>query len=344
MKKQLSKVIAMTLVCAMTLPSAVFASTAPSISGNTPGSAVSSNSANISGNGVVDQSTYNLMLPSDLDFAIDRFEVNEAGQIYGVDYPIVNASNFPVKVDLAVTVSSNVADFVSANDLKLSSTSANHAIYMAAYVPDRIAVDSVSAGAVSSNTVSGNYTSVSDNVVFALDSAEPTTFSFKLDKLADISSSNLSVSNCATFTWTGAVNSQTEWADGDVSVDGAFTFYGLAKNAYEAVESDTGNNLVTGAAGAEVTDVTYTRSAGGNAEFTVSVDSGVTLSSAKIKLQAGAAPFDIPTPGVYTYSDGTFKLLGSSNQMKTAWAVGTHTITLTFSDSTTKTLTLKIVR
>lgn len=274
MKKQLSKIIAMTLVCAMTLPSAVFASsTAPTLSGNTPNSSVSGD-ITISGNGTVDRATYNLILPSNLDFAVDSFEVNGNGQIYGVDYPIVNASQFPVKVGITISSNSRSAVLVESDSDKLDSLSANRTAYLAAYVPANISVASVSAGAVSVNTISGNFTNVSANTAFPVLSGNAAEFSFKLGKLAS-PGADLSKSNVATFSWTGKVNTATKWADGDLSVESAFTITGLSSEAFTDLGSNSDNNLAGGGGGStSIVGASSKTGAGGSAPITFDVNLG----------------------------------------------------------------------
>lgn len=333
MKKQLSKIIAMTLVCAMTLPSAVFASTAPVLSGNTVNPSVSGD-ISISGNGSVDTATYNLILPSNLDFAVDRFEVAGNGQIYGVDYPIANASQFPVEVKISISSnngSASVNMVETATDSALASDSANYAVYMAAYVPSSISVASVSGGAVSSNTISGNYASISDNEAIPVTSSNNAEFSFKLDKLASVSS-NVSISNCATFSWTGKVNGATEWATGDIAVDSAFTFRGLASDAYKNLESNSSNNLVSGSGGKSVT---ISKAAATDATFTI--PSGKTLSKVTMTVSPGGTVTTLTT-AYFSVSGTTFTLRSGVSKL----AVGTYDLELTYSDRTTSNFTVII--
>lgn len=336
MKKQLSKIIAMTLVCAMTLPSAVFASsTAPTLSGNTPNSSVSGD-ITISGNGTVDRATYNLILPSNLDFAVDSFEVNGNGQIYGVDYPIVNASQFPVKVGITISSNSRSAVLVESDSDKLDSLSANRTAYLAAYVPANISVASVSAGAVSVNTISGNFTNVSANTAFPVLSGNAAEFSFKLGKLAS-PGADLSKSNVATFSWTGKVNTATKWADGDLSVESAFTITGLSSEAFTDLGSNSDNNL----AGGSSKSITYSRANPVPVIYDIPLPSGATFTNISMS-SAALAEFNPPKTTVWTYANGKLTFVPSSPQLRSSWAAGTYTVKANFSNNTSTTVTLVI--
>lgn len=338
MRKSLfKKAIALALVCAMTLPSALVASaatsdTAPSLNGNTPGAATSANQTEVSGNGSVDTATYNVILPSNLDFAVDQFAVSEKGQIYGVNYPIVNAS--PMAVKITVSVSNNSAPakatLVDADDPALDSETDSNAAFLAAKIPTAVSVSAnVSANAVAGDTISGNYIPDSDTII-AITSANATEFGFKLAKYA--TGSDLSANNCATFTWTGKVNSSHTWTNGDLQLKGTFKLTGLSPAVADQISADADNNLIGG--GPEVTAATYDMTAGNDVIYRFAMPTGAT-GIASIGLTAYAGEI-IPSSD-YSYSNGILKIKGTSSKLASEWGPESGlqlTVSFTGSDET----------
>lgn len=343
MRKSLfKKAVALALVCAMTLPSALVASaaptqsaTAPTLSGNTPDTPISGNQQEVSGNGSVDTATYNVILPSNLDFAIDRFEVSDRGQIYGVDYPIVNASPMAVKVNVSVSNNNSNATFVDADNPDLISEEDTNAAFLAAWVPSEVSVSAnVSANAISGDTISGNYT---DNEnVFAITSANGTygtEFGFKLAKYTD--NADLSANNCATFTWTGKVNSTHDWVDGDLKLKGVFTLLGLGTETAAEIQANADNNLIAG--GTSGTSATFSRAAAADVVFRFALPAGA--SSVKSLAQANDASNTI---GPFTYGNGALTLSKTSGKLTNGWTPGTYNLKATFDNNESIILKLTI--
>lgn len=344
MRKSLfKKAIALALVCAMTLPSALVASAAPG-DGTTPNlsvstnSGISANSTEVSGNGVVDTTTYNVILPASLDFAVDKFEVSSKGQIYGVDYPIVNASKMAVKVSVKIVDDSSDAAFVDSADdpsLLTETVSGNAPVYLAAFVPKSLNIDTVSANAVSGNTISGNYAD-SDNT-FAVTSANGTEFGFKLAKYAD--GANLSSNNCATFTWTGKVHAAKEWHDGDISVKSTFKLTGLSPEVADGITADADNNLITGGGGSTSgKSATFDRRAAAPVVFKFAKPSDAT-GIASIALANN--PSELIAASNYTYTNNTLTISPATGKLVNGWSLGTHDLLVKFAGSS-QTVTLHL--
>lgn len=332
MRKSLfKKAIALALVCAMTLPSALVASAAPG-DGTTPNlsvstnSGISANSTEVSGNGVVDTTTYNVILPASLDFAVDKFEVSSKGQIYGVDYPIVNASKMAVKVSVKIVDDSSDAAFVDSADdpsLLTETVSGNAPVYLAAFVPKSLNIKAVSANAVSGNTISGNYAD-SDNT-FAVTSANGTEFGFKLAKYAD--GNNLSSNNCATFTWTGKVHAAKEWHDGDISVKSTFKLTGLSPEVADGIVADEDNNLISGSGN---TKFTFSRTNPANVEYKINAPgaTGVTAITA-VGTGSNTKIWELSLSPYVTYSNGKLTISKDLPGIASVWQKDTYTLTVT---------------
>lgn len=337
MKKQWSKIIAMALVCAMVLPTAAFGSTPGfSVSGN--GMSGSSSGGTVSGDGQVDPSTYNVVIPTKMNFAINPFGIDNKSQIYGTDYPVINLSPFAVRVD--VSISANKASGVSVNFATTDSdstltTGTDKAAYLTAYVPAKLTINgTVSSGSVSSNTVSGDYvTSASANKAVVVTDTTPGVIGFALAKY-DTTSNTVSKNNASTFTFSGKVNSAANWANGDFSVVGDFTFSGLQPENYNALTIDPENNFVAG--GGTTVDPTktktYSRAARGNVVFNnVQLPSGATsVTSISLVGNNDSVPKTPATPTVWTFSGGTLTFNASAGVFANdLWITDTYSITMT---------------
>lgn len=346
MRKTLKKAVALALVCAMTLPSALVASAAPAdqptLNGN-PDQATSSNDITISGNAVVDTTTYHVVLPADLDFAVDQYNVAGNGQIYGVSYPIMNASDLAVKVTVTVSDNSANANLVdSITDDALMSESANNVAYIAAIVPKSLNIDSVSAGNISANTISGNYAG-SENT-FAVTAGSPTEFGFKLAKYDTENAPVLSSNNCATFSWTGKVNSATAWADGDISVKATFKMTGLSPDTEATIVADADNNLIAGGGGGSSTTGVFDRSQAAPVTYNLALPTGVTVSGITVVGTGSNNTVRVYNYASFgTYSNGVLTLKADCPALKTGgWPADTYAVNVALSDSTSRQLTLVI--
>lgn len=333
MRKSLfKKAIALALVCAMTLPSALVASAAPG-DGTTPNlsvstnSGISANSTEVSGNGVVDTTTYNVILPASLDFAVDKFEVSSKGQIYGVDYPIVNASKMAVKVSVKVVDNNSNAVFVdSADDPSLLTetvSGGNAPVYLAAFVPKTLNIDPVSANAVSGNTISGNYDD--SESTFAVTAADGAEFGFKLAKYED--GKVLSANNCATFTWTGKVHAAQDWVDGDIAVKSTFQLTGLSPKVADGIVADEDNNLISGSGN---TKFTFSRTNPANVEYKINAPgaTGVTAITA-VGTGSNTKIWELSLSPYVTYSNGKLTISKDLPGIASVWQKDTYTLTVT---------------
>lgn len=338
MKKQFSKVIAASLTCAMLLPSAVFASTAgaPTLSGNVPDNTVSGDTT-ISGDSVVNTAIYNVILPSDLDFAVDKFEIAGKEQIYGEDYPIINASAFPVRVDLSVSSTSLSGQLVSENDARLTEKDAGKYFYLTTIVPEEVNVATVSAGDVAAGTISSNSTSA--NSVFPVATGAPAELAFALDGLADPATDTLSTNNAATFTFGGKVNPYEDWKDKDLSLETAFTLIGLSRDGYTAADPDAKNNMIGSVAAPEFpASVNRTANSPVIINFTPNSITGIT----KIEMVNAGTTFNaLESGGTVDLDAGTITIPWSFMQYFTATT--NATITYTTSGGGTSTAVVSVV-
>lgn len=210
----------------------------------------------ISGESTVDNVVLNVILPTNLNFALDPLELGKntkGSQIKAADYVVVNKTGAPVNVafSLTATPKSGVTLVDDASTLEKDDTSVvDKNIYFAA-----LGANDVTAGTLDFSTIPGtakfDYDAETDTLVglkvineegtdkgkakgsitFALGAA--TASADDLDTLAEQDK------GIASFQFYGEMNPYAKWEAGDVTVSGAYTLIALRKTTYENYAADS---------------------------------------------------------------------------------------------------------
>lgn len=126
-----------TTLMAVTLCTAMLGSTALAANGELGETELTTGST-ITGDSGVENPTYKIVVPTQLDFAVDPFEQKGQSQIYSKDFYMVNKSNVPVQLDCAVTLTAGTDVTIKDNADDVTETNNDKLIYMEAEIPGAV--------------------------------------------------------------------------------------------------------------------------------------------------------------------------------------------------------------
>lgn len=173
MKRKVLKSLIATAICVSMLGMNCFAAPG-TVSGNTvsgsdmgtPGGSGTS----VDGENDVENPIYKIVVPTKLEFAVDAFEQKGDGQIAAANYYMINKSNVPVKMDVAIKLAANVGhtvEFVSSAS-EVADDETTHSLYMEAVVASAV-TETKAAGASYVDSSNNAVTAVKNGDVYYLD-------------------------------------------------------------------------------------------------------------------------------------------------------------------------------
>lgn len=192
----------------------------------------------IGGDSTVLNPEFKVVLPMDIDFAIDPFELSDdslldGNQITGAVYPIANKTEAPVKVkfDFTTTLESDISFVADPTTLSPDDdTVTDKNLYFAALGAKTITEDG--------NDVDEATFDEEENgtlIPFAEDGTASTAFVLAAGDGTDIATGG---TGTAAFTFYGVLNSYAKWEDGDITVEANYTLSALRPSTYTALSDD----------------------------------------------------------------------------------------------------------
>jgi len=202
----------------------------------------------IPGGSTVDSVTLNVVLPTNLNFALDPLELNvtSGSQIATTDYFIINQTAAPVKAsfEITATLTEEVTLVDDVEELDKDDTSAtDKKIYFGALGATGITVNDLEFGYEfgSGTDPEGSYDATAGTLVpFSVDEKKA-TIEFALNKAtkeeteSEGEADTLAADNkgVAAFQFYGELNTYADWQANDITVSGAYTLIPLRASTYE---------------------------------------------------------------------------------------------------------------
>lgn len=218
--------------------------------------------ATVEGDGVAVEPIIQVELPGDLSFGINplRLDADEDGtadqQIVRVDYTITNYSNVDVLVtaETKATVGDKVelldvkvaADAYDANSDELlpSTTPGNKAMWLVQLLPTKDATITDGVGVLGLTDLNYDGADIDTTIKGYSIKATANEVNFKLEKF-DYKTETLKPSNVSGFAFSGAVDPDATFVEGDVKVSTVFTLKTLtdkqSTGSYELVDDPSGS-------------------------------------------------------------------------------------------------------
>lgn len=265
MKRRMATTLMAATLCTAMLGSTAFAAGGELGEGDMGGS-------EITGDSGVENPTYKIVVPTQLDFAVDPFQQKGQSQIYSKDFYMVNKSNVPVQLDCAVTLTAGTGVVLKNTAAEVTENNSDKLIYMEAEIPGAVTESTGSAGAFTTPLVTdgtdywdaanapSSGTNAANEMVDTTDAAGTYTTSKKIGlgtaektlsfalKEADyqeyFTAENKSTSakqfkqvaasqaGSTAFRFSGKVNTKATWAASAVTAKVKYTFNGLTPTNY----------------------------------------------------------------------------------------------------------------
>lgn len=162
MKRKIATTLTAVTLCTAMLGSTALAS---SFDGQLDEDVLAAGGVEVEGDSTVENPAYKIVVPTQLDFAVDPFEQRGQSQIYSKDFYMVNKSNVPVQLDCTVTLEAATGVTIKDNADDVKETDDSKLIYMEAEIPGAVdGTDATAAAAyetpiVKSSTTGKYYTS-----------------------------------------------------------------------------------------------------------------------------------------------------------------------------------------
>lgn len=199
----------------------------------------------IPGSSTLTEVPLNVILPLNLNFAIDPFDFAGKGQINSPGYAIVNKTGIAVKVTFDIEATAAGVTFVAdpttlkPADSTEDSKNAYFATLAAASVSPAPTFDSPKQGTYTYDTVAAD-TVVANDAATGFDATDKDAkIVFILDKATESDPGESGIDTLATstggvgaFKFTGFLNTYAEWEANSISVLGAYTIVPLGTDAY----------------------------------------------------------------------------------------------------------------
>jgi hypothetical protein len=212
----------------------------------------------IEGESTVEDVVFRVVLPTNVDFAIDPFELGDLtrvdGQIRGDEYRIANKTQAPVKVSLDFSAVPKSNDKANANfvddpskvfpdDENKTTKDLYFAVLGAKTIDDTsfttVTYDKTEAGTlVPFSPTSSTYSASTDNKA---------SVEFALEKSVDGSTLATAPAGQAAFTFYGVLNSYAKWADQDFGVTAKYSLNVIRNKNYTALKNGNhSENILVG--------------------------------------------------------------------------------------------------
>ncbi len=302
----------------------------------------------ITGDSTVDDVTPSVVVPMNLDFALDPLELNviSGSQVATTDYFFINKTKTPVKVAVDLTLSTTSSSVTVIGDPSTLSPYDTEVttkdIYFAA-----LGATGITGGAISFTTTSGSitakgtYSSTSAALAAFNTTDKKASLAFALDKATDTDTTGaaLAINNkgVAAFQFYAKMNTYADWKDGDISIGGAYTLTALSATTYKnytdnsSYITDGFNQLKTAK---PVTAIAVTSSAitmvnGDTMQMTADITpANATNKTVTWSVENGSGSATITTGGALTATGvGTVTVKATANDGSSV--VGTQEITIT---------------
>lgn len=189
------------------------------------------------------QPVISVVLPGDVSFMIDQYNIETTDTEYQITspvYEIVNLSEVDVKVGVTSSITSSGFEFMTAKseqDLVSSDSAGKKALYMAMRIAD---------AGTDTDVLEGNYAFNSSTADCVMSKETPDSVSLLLEQ-ADADGNAVSNGKTA-FKFIGNVDPHREYTDGELKVQTVFSLEILTKEQYtemkENLQSDKQNMLV----------------------------------------------------------------------------------------------------
>ncbi len=323
-------------------------------------------SGTIEGDSTVTNPVFKFLVPTEVDFAFNPFEIGDVGsQITSGDLYVINKSSIPVQVsfDYKLTAASGVIVESSASDV--TTTTEDKEMFMTA-VP-AATVSAATSGSALATTGSAitwstsaavlSTTGTDANITYQLDKANFTDAdSDGIDDEDEFTSVDASKS-VAAFRFKGALNPNAAWAASDATIEVAYTIKGVTTTAYGNFVADGGQNVekVTSSVVTPAVDLapsfTVSSATVANtaiaANYTVDLGTGTKKATGitSVALVTTGTNYNLTATTDYALSGTTFTLKkGGTFTTNVFNTKGTYTFRVVFNDTpaTTKDITLTI--
>jgi hypothetical protein len=243
---------------------------------------IDNSSGAIVGDSTVNNVVFVVVVPANIDFAIDPFELGTSiggGQITGASYPFINKTIAPVKIALnfEADLTGGGGDAALVDDPAALSpdddTVTAKKLYFAALGAKEISDNTAT-------TVTFDKEDVPETLAPFSAAGKTAAMSFVL-KAGNGSAPASGTGGVAAFTFYGVLNSYADWQDGDVSVEAAYTLSALRPDTYTTLsDSAVGvNQIATAPGGGNVITADITLAATGTSGAPNSADIGKTVAN-----------------------------------------------------------------
>ncbi|MDR1604801.1 MAG: hypothetical protein LBS10_08470 [Gracilibacteraceae bacterium] len=202
----------------------------------------------LGGTTTVESPTYNVVVPLDVDFAIDPLSISPQAQttlsqIAGADYQFINKSDVPVKVSVNFTATlANGATLTPLGNLDQTSLSpTTKGIYLGLLAAKEAGTANIAEADLGSVTYNYDATEAGTLVEFTNDGGIKAGLDFVLAAGTSTEITQYQKNyGFTSFTFYGQLNTYATWAPGDVSIGGTYSLQGVRSTDYFTAGDDTG--------------------------------------------------------------------------------------------------------